>query len=123
MKELIVNDTVVSVDHGTEEAKFLLSSGKILHVRLDGDCCSQSKFCPDEPAFHELVGKFITSVEERQSGREQEDRKNGFGVYESVRYHCLVFITPDEHVTLDWRNTSNGYYDGSVFVKILANKT
>ena len=41
---------------------------------------------------------------------------------DSVSGHCIVFTTDQGHETIDWRNDSNGYYDGSASFNIVANE-
>lgn len=96
-------------------AVLAFAGGGRLELELDGDCCSHSYFV--EPAqFGELLGATIQAAEER----------DGVGVLDppprpeepfyddQLSPHFLVFTTDKGHVTIDWRNSSNGYYDGSV---------
>lgn len=86
---------------------------------LEGDCCSHSYFTDSaEEAFEELVGSTIQKLEER-SGRSD---KNGLpdpdeDEYHSTLWYFLVITTDKGHVTIDWRNDSNGYYSGSILAE------
>jgi hypothetical protein len=81
-----------------------LADGRTLWLALDGDCCSHSYYA-DPKQFDELIGATIQQIEERDGKEEQGGE---------VSWHFLVFTTDKGHVTIDWRNDSNGYYDGSV---------
>ena len=109
MKRL-VGATVISVNGAT----IYLADGRAFEFVLEGDCCSSSEYTPEGlAAFAELLGRTITDVEERtDSSREQEMREK-YGEVESDKWHFLVFTTDRGHITIDWRNISNGYYDGT----------
>lgn len=84
-----------------------------IHLRLEltGDCCSHS-FYTDPKQFLELMGSTITHIEERENKTDETDD-------EVQRWKFLVFTTDRGHVTIDWRNDSNGYYDGEITATIL----
>lgn len=94
---------------GNDRVHLTLGDGQVATLRLEDDCCSQSYFT-DTAQFDELRGATIQGVEERD-GPEVRD----YGNVECVRWHFLVFVTDRGHVTIDWRNDSNGYYDGRCF--------
>lgn len=100
--------TVISV-HGTD---LVLSNGMTLRCEVEGDCCSRSYFT-EEDQFKELEGAIIHDVEERHG--KSHDGLNDAPDADCTRWHFLVFTTNRGHVTIDWRNESNGYYDGTVF--------
>lgn len=103
----VVGATVGSVDGQT--LNFL--DGRSLYLGLNGDCCSSSYYT-DLKQFNELIGSTLQEIEEcdgtSREGLVYDD--NG----ESVSWHFLKFKTDKGYVTIDWRNDSNGYYDGSV---------
>lgn len=78
--------------------------GRKLTLYLDADCCSNSYFT-DLKQFDELIGATIQEVEERDGDTTNDGE---------TAWHFLVFTTNKGHVTIDWRNDSNGYYDGNV---------
>lgn len=86
---------------------------------LEGDCCSQSYFTEDcIKDAQDLVGGELLCCEEVESNDLHPERKypgedDGFGS-DCVRWHFVHLITDKTQVTLDWRNDSNGYYDGSI---------
>lgn len=97
----------------SDSARIIFTDGSTLALDLAGDCCSCSYFSPEGiQALKELPGAKVLSVEERGGPSkpglpEQED-------YNEISWHFLVFTTDRGHVTVDWRNDSNGYYDGYV---------
>lgn len=102
---------------GKDGVYLIFEDGAGLGLSLEGDCCSYS-FFTDPKQFMELKGTVIREIEER-------DGESVFGLDASARatecvddisWHFLVFVTNHGHVTIDWRNDSNGYYDGWVCV-------
>jgi hypothetical protein len=104
-----VGKTINSVEVGGSDAILGMTDGSTLTLKLDGDCCSYSVFHEPEQ-FDELIGATIQGIEERDSEREGQGDENS----EETTWHMLCFITNRGHVTIDWRNESNGYYDGYV---------
>lgn len=111
----IVGATVLSVEADEDWASLKFADGRVLRFRLEGDCCSSSYFTAPKEQFGELVGARIHEIEERQ---QFPDDKNDIEKYPQeggdISWHFLVFTTDKGHVTIDWRNDSNGYYDGSI---------
>lgn len=103
-----------------EDVRLALDDGRALRLWLDGDCCSSSYYT-DTTQFDELIGATIQSVEERDgeshAGLDAEAAKTDKD-RDAVSWHFLVFATDKGHVTIDWRNDSNGYYDGDVHPEI-----
>ena len=97
-------------DDGT--CSLIVDHSSIVTFALEGDCCSHSYYT-DVKQFNELVGATISKVEERHGDQIKERQAEAAGA-ESVRWHFLVFTTDKGHVTIDWRNDSNGYYDGNI---------
>ncbi|MDE2425647.1 MAG: hypothetical protein KGO96_07050 [Elusimicrobia bacterium] len=114
----LVGKTVVKVvketgsTRGTDAICLIMDDSTNILVVLDGDCCSGSYF-EDKNQFDELIGSKITEV------LEEEDRTEDNGAWERIIWSFLKFTTDKGHVTIDWRNESNGYYSGWVkFFKI-----
>lgn len=107
--EMVVGAKIVaSTPNGTASVALTLADGRVLTLTLEGDCCSSSTYT-DASQFDELIGSTIQSIEERAG----ETENNG-----ELQWHFLVFTTNKGHVTIDWRNDSNGYYDGSVVTRL-----
>lgn len=99
-----------------ETITLALEDGTEVHLKLTADCCSSSYFEPRCLAeVRALVGQSLVSVENIEPvtvGRaedvaEPDDRQRGY-----YKYHAVKITTNRETVVLDWRNESNGYYDG-----------
>ena len=82
----------------------------VLSFCLEGDCCSHSYFDPPVYLNH-LVGQQLVQFEEVGSDKEYVRTDD-----ECTIWHCLKITTNKESFTLDWRNDSNGYYDGNLNV-------
>ena len=109
-----VGSVVKGVHADRGDVNLFMEDGRTLTLHLDGNCCSDSYYT-DTSQFDELIGAKIIGIEERDGASEtpaekpqQDDNDRKFS------WHFLVFITSNGHVTIDWRNDSNGYYDGSV---------
>jgi hypothetical protein len=120
--------------HASRPTLFL-DTGKAFAFDLEGDCCSVSEFTPEGlEAFKELQGARVLAVEAREGGSVRDDGSLSALIHGTppalerrtidlaMRYpstqdvdawHFLVFTTDRGHVTIDWRNSSNGYYDGT----------
>ena len=118
--EVLVGKKVIAVSVQDDVAYLVLESGRVAVLTLEGDCCSSSSFTPEGmAAFNELIGATITAVEQRgNESPEWQRREEACAARHPPSdvdsWHFLVFITDRGHVTIDWRNSSNGYYDGSI---------
>lgn len=110
----VVGAKVVALED-VKDMTLVLEDGRRVMMTLTGDCCSSSSFT-DPKQFQELVGRTILAAEDRHG---QSD--NNLPVPEGsdvISWHFLVFTTDQGHVTIDWHNDSNGYYDGDLSVEI-----
>lgn len=99
---------------GTPIVLHFEDGGKLI-VDLEGDCCSRSYFSPEGLAdAKQLEGSKILSVEEVGEASGMHGPYDHGHQDQSTLWHFLKFTTDKGHVTLDWRNDSNGYYDGWV---------
>lgn len=94
------------------ESVRLVGKDRAIELMLTGDCCSRSYF-PEASLtdLRELKGEKLAMLEEVESARPdgvQPDEECG----EDVRWHALKITTNKSSRTIDWRNDSNGYYDG-----------
>ncbi len=111
---------VIYVDHST----LYLDDRRAVSFGLDGDCCSVSEYTDEGlAAFGELLGATITKIEDREGQSTIVEASSAtpewvekYETDDSTSWHFLVFTTDKGHVTVDWRNNSNGYYDGSCFI-------
>lgn len=111
---------LVDVTGGDSSAEIFLDSGDAFRFELYGDCCSSSHFTADALAqFRELIGARILAVEDRTND-EPAPSLNEANPGDVNSWHFLVFTTDRGHVTIDWRNDSNGYYDGMLSMQSIA---
>jgi len=100
-----------------------MTDGSSARFDLEGDCCSNS-FFTDVKEFDELIGSVIQSVEQRSDLTPKTPERPGGRLVcrgaDCTSWHFLVFTTNKGHVTIDWRNESNGYYDGCCYLKVSA---
>lgn len=107
LNECVTGRTVERVDG----SQLFFEDGASIQFRLTGDCCSSSEWTKEEQ-FKELVGAKILSAENR-SGRSDTGVAEPEN-HDVLSWHFLVFTTDKGHVTIDWHNDSNGYYDGDL---------
>lgn len=98
----------------------IADDGRKVELRLTGDCCSSSYFekrsVEDVQA---LVGQTLLEVEsvasnisdKKVESTEENDYNGG-----TFQYHAVKLSTDKETIVVDWRNESNGYYDGTCTV-------
>lgn len=110
MSELNVGK-VFSVTALGDWAVIMYDDGTGLEIHLEADCCSDS-FFTDPKQFDELVGSKVLSVEKRDDGTPSVTSEAEPCHQEESSWGFLVFVTDKGHVTIDWRNDSNGYYGG-----------
>jgi hypothetical protein len=118
----MVGLTCVSVEVTSDYADCVtleFDTGPKVRFTLDGDCCSHSYFTPEGiSAFKELIGSTIQSVEEvdNHDGLGESFYPSSSPESDSTSWHFLKFTTSKGHITVDWRNDSNGYYDGVLYI-------
>lgn len=112
--EKMVGLTVIGVElFGDDDVRVHLDDGQTAVFGLEGDCCSHSYYT-DPAQFLELVGTKLQKVEERSSRDGSDNAEKYPEDGGETSWHFLVFETNKGHVTIDWRNDSNGYYDGYI---------
>lgn len=82
---------------------------------LEGNCCSTCFF--EENSIVDakaLKGKKIIAIEQVESQTPNTTETGDEDVV--LKYHAVKIITSREEVILDWRNESNGYYDGECYI-------
>jgi hypothetical protein len=101
---------VVGASADGDAAELVLDDGRRIVMYLGADCCSNSYFA-EPKQFDELVGRTLASIEMRDGVGVLDPSDNEGDV---ISPHFLVITTDQGHVTIDWRNSSNGFYDGWV---------
>ncbi|MBU1767943.1 MAG: hypothetical protein KJ648_07565 [Candidatus Omnitrophica bacterium] len=107
--EPLLGGKVLRVETAETRVVITTDKGTLVGV-LEGECCSES-FFTDPTQFHPLVGSRLLAVEDRSEGTPSFCAP---ARQESMIWSFLVFTTDRGHVTIDWRNDSNGYYSGEL---------
>lgn len=108
IENALLGRTIVRAEIDLLEDNFLRITclDAIITLRVDGDCCSYSYFVAHENPCGRVLG-----VEDRSDNLSvQETRSNET----TILYHALLIKTDQGHFTIDWRNSSNGWYDGTI---------
>lgn len=114
MKPFII-ENVIAADTTID---LIAVDGRVLSIQLEGDCCSSSFFDDySKVDARGLFGHRLMSMESVGRKAPEVDTIARRGD-DSTAYHALIIRTDKESVTIDWRNESNGYYDGwaNVFI-------
>lgn len=108
MENFVIGSVSVDSDSGSISS----IDGRNIRIFLDADCCSSSYFEDFSSAeLQGLVGEILTKIEHVESRMNDiDDDANGSTV---IRYHGLKLTTNKQEIVVDWRNESNGYYDGT----------
>lgn len=121
--------TPSQLSHGEYITKLEITEDKLtliigydtkLIFTLHGDCCSKSFFTPEsmtEAKALEYAKFYGYEVRKEVKATTNEMNEDGYKSI-SIEYNALVIITSGGHTTLDWRNSSNGYYSGDVIVTL-----
>ena len=118
--EQLLSSKIESVEAGNDEIIFSFAGNEQLKLNLEGDCCSSSFFV-ETPDLQNLVGENLLSLEEVSSSLDEatqlleaEEREKLCKYSDSLLYYGLLIRTDKQSTTLEWRNSSNGYYSGSL---------
>ncbi len=101
---------------------FAFEDGKVQTFGVEGDCCSRS-WIEHLEMPNDIKGATITGAHDSDYvNATEDDEKNPVvnpGDYQPREYECLkvyqtVFHTDRGDISLEYRNSSNGYYGGSL---------
>ena len=106
----LVGKTCVAVDLADDGGaiRFVLDDGSEVVARADGDCCSHT-WIENVDAPERLVGAPILSVRDIAMPDLGQP-----GEYDVIAYYGCEITTALGAVVIDYRNSSNGYYGGSL---------
>lgn len=126
----LLHGTVMAV-HVNENATAVdvhFYDNRRVRLDLEADCCSETYFA-DPEQFNELVNATIVkaegvySIDDDRATHEilkgEAITQYGEGRQEVTDWGFLIITTDRGHVTIDWRNDSNGYYSGWITAKEL----
>lgn len=119
--DALLGKTIVGLESGTYEVpgdddpldylRFLTSDGGYVAYAAEGDCCSRSWF-NHLSGLDALLGQTVIAVQVKPMS---EIPGTGDG-WESdeLKIYGWTLTTPRGYVDLEMRNSSNGYYGGSI---------
>lgn len=110
MKQLIGKTIgAVYVSDCRSYIRFVDTESNNYDYHMYGDCCSES-WIEHQSGLTNLVGKTVTEVEERTLGEVAATRQEVDVLY------SITITAPEmwEPAIIEFRNSSNGYYGGSV---------
>lgn len=115
--EDLVNLKVNSLEINSDKTVIVLNtdSGK-RYLVAEGDCCSNSWF-ENISGLDNLIGQTILEVTDVDLPDKNIDTD-----YEYFKFYSYKLRTPKGVCELEYRNSSNGYYGGSVSVEEELNK-
>lgn len=88
--------------------------GTVIYLSATGDCCSSSWF-EHLAGVDALIGEKVLRVVEREMPGCLTDGKDEHGEdHESLQYYGWTLETAKGRCDLEMRNSSNGYYGGSI---------
>jgi hypothetical protein len=116
--DFVIKEVLVDVYKSVLTLK--AEDGRRVRLVLDGDCCSESYFENNSIAdAKSIIGETLVKIQPVREGSTRKRVENadalGFN-QEYVVYHALKITTNKQELVLDWRNESNGYYDGTCIV-------
>jgi len=111
---VLVGKTIVAVlladDRGA--IRFVLDDGTDIIARCDGDCCSHT-WIEDVLAPEAAIGKVHAADDMSLPEEFRVPTKTG-NYEEEMAYYGFFIETDKGRCTLAYRNSSNGYYGGSL---------
>lgn len=110
-KQNVLVGKVVTAVYITDDKlalKFELADAEPVIVLIDGDCCSSTWI--EQVTFPNNMLGIVQSVEHLDMpdlGQPADD-------YEVIEYYGCKIVTDKGHGVIDYRNSSNGYYGGTL---------
>jgi hypothetical protein len=95
----------IKIADDKEAIKFITDQGEIV-AKCDADCCSHTWI-----ESIELPCAFPAIVNSIENLRLKDDKENND---ETIRFYGCKILTNKGDIIIDYRNSSNGYYGGSL---------
>lgn len=117
IKKALMGKTISGYDLDDKGTRLILhvDGGKPITLGTDGECCSQT-WIEQIDAPDALVGTVQDVEEIEMPNLGNIDGKRHQGV-EEVAYYGLKITTNKGRCVIDYRNDSNGYYGGNLYVQ------
>lgn len=105
----LLGKKIIAVDLTVDGSaiRFHIEGGEIITAIADGDCCSQS-WIENVETPENILGT-VVSAEDIDLSKPDEEVD-----YEVIRFYGFKITTEKGSSLLDYRNSSNGYYGGSL---------
>lgn len=102
------------VQNNKERLALTFEDGSVQAFDAHGDCCSHSWIEHLESPW-DIEGALITGIEESDGVRDSLDNVCVDGEhYECLKFYRTIFHTTKGDIVVEYRNSSNGYYGGSL---------
>jgi hypothetical protein len=105
----MVGCAIKSIHRGDDYLYFTTDKGVFKFV-VDADCCSHT-WINDLTGVSNVLGKQVTAVEDVEDGSPLDNTMEG-GEY--IQFYAKELRTTGGVLTVCYRNSSNGYYGGSL---------
>lgn len=109
----LIGKVIIEVELADDKGalRFHIDDGEPVIVRAAGDCCSHTWIeSLDTPQL--LIGGTVTAVEDLDMPTPPNVKEDGYG--DVTQYYGCKIRTNKGDCVIDFRNTSNGYYGGSL---------
>jgi hypothetical protein len=113
--EKLIGKTIVTVgvDDARELLTFGLQGGEVVQFRTYGDCCSHTWIEHLEVPAGAVPGSTILGVENVGMGSKEVLDSEGYAD-SFLQFYETRFKTIHGDIVVEYRNSSNGYYGGSL---------
>lgn len=113
-QHILVGKTIIGIDLSDDRQaiRFRLADGDPIVARCDGDCCSHTwieDVLTPESALGEVINAEDVDLPEHLRQKTKTDNYE-----EEMAYYGFVIDTAKGRCVLAYRNSSNGYYGGSL---------
>lgn len=98
----------VTVSDDKEKLVFTLVDGRTITFEAEGDCCS-STWIEHIIVPPDIAGAVVTGVTEQDMGQFEDEKE-----YATIKVYQTSFVTDRGEIVVEYRNSSNGYYGGSL---------
>lgn len=113
--------TSVCLENNKERIVFTFADGSSQAFGVEGDCCSQS-WIEHLEAPNDVNGAIVLGFSEDSADATEDDTKNPVvskdsyqpREHESLQVYQSRFKTDRGEIVLEYRNSSNGYYGGTL---------
>lgn len=99
----------VTIDAGKDYVTFAFEDGHTARYAAEGDCCSSS-WIEELTVPDSVKGRTLVGVQDYTFDNPKDEADNEYEVLQS--YKTVFHLDNGETITIEYRNSSNGYYGG-----------